>query len=75
MQDTETLLTLEEVADRLGKSRDWVYRQCLHGVMPHRKFGNVRKLTESDFAEYLDRTKNKDPWVRSNVSRGKRGRR
>lgn len=72
MTSTDSLLTLAEVAQRLGKSEDWVYRQCLAGRMPHHQFGNRRRLTEDDYAEYLKRTKKADSWQRSNVARGKR---
>ena len=68
----DTLLSLDDVAARLGKTRDWVYRQCLRGAMPHRRIGNRRALTEADLTEYLDRVRSADPWQRSAQSRARR---
>ena len=38
------LLTAEEVAERLGVSKDWVWAQARAGTIPHVRLGRYRRF-------------------------------
>ena len=38
------LLTAQEVVERLGVSRDWVWAQARAGVIPHVRLGRYRRF-------------------------------
>lgn len=38
------LLTAQEVADRLGVSKDWVWAQARAGTIPHVRLGRYRRF-------------------------------
>ena len=38
------LLTAQEVADRLGVSKDWVWAQARAGAIPHVRLGRYRRF-------------------------------
>jgi excisionase family DNA binding protein len=38
------LLTAQEVADRLGVSKDWVWAQARAGTIPHVRLGPYRRF-------------------------------
>jgi excisionase family DNA binding protein len=47
------LLTVPEVAEMLGMSRDWVYKKSAAGELPHRKLGSVLRFVRADIEAWL----------------------
>ena len=47
------LLTADEVAGRLGMSRDWVYAEVRAGRMPHVRLGRYVRFRESSITEWV----------------------
>lgn len=41
-----SLLTAEEVAERLGVTKDWVWAQARAGRIPHVRLGRYRRFRE-----------------------------
>ena len=48
-----TLLTVQEVAERLGVSKDWVWAQARAGLIPHVQLGRYRRFREEALDEWL----------------------
>ena len=48
-----TLLTVEQVAERLGVSKDWVWAQARSGLIPHIQLGRYRRFREEALDEWL----------------------
>jgi excisionase family DNA binding protein len=49
------LLTAEDVAERLGVTRDWVWSQARAGRIPHVKLGRYRRFREEAIDDWLRR--------------------
>ena len=49
------LLTVPEVAERLGVSVDWTYRVCERGDIAVTRVGNRVRITEEALADYIAR--------------------
>jgi excisionase family DNA binding protein len=49
----DKLLTLPEVVGILGMSRSTIWRMCLHGGLPHFKFGRTLRFDESKLRHWL----------------------
>jgi excisionase family DNA binding protein len=49
------LLTVEEVAQRLGVTKDWVWAQARSGRIPHVQLGRYRRFREEAIDQWLDR--------------------
>jgi excisionase family DNA binding protein len=47
------LLTVQEVAERLGVSKDWVWAQARAGLIPHVQLGRYRRFREEALDEWL----------------------
>jgi excisionase family DNA binding protein len=47
------LLTVEEVADRLGVTKDWVWAQTRAGRIPHIRLGRYRRFREEALDDWL----------------------
>jgi excisionase family DNA binding protein len=50
----DKLLTVEEVAKKLGISTSWVYKKCIARIMPHIKIGATTRFSEKDLQEWLN---------------------
>lgn len=48
------LLTADEVAERLGVTRDWVWAQARAGRIPHVRLGRYRRFREEALEAWLD---------------------
>jgi excisionase family DNA binding protein len=48
-----TLLTVQEVAERLGVSKDWVWAQARAGLIPHVQLGRYRRFREEALDAWL----------------------
>ena len=48
-----TLLTVQEVAERLGVSKDWVWAQARAGLIPHVQLGRYRRFREEALDQWL----------------------
>jgi excisionase family DNA binding protein len=48
------LLTVEDVAERLGVTKDWVWAQARAGRIPHVQLGRYRRFREEALEEWLD---------------------
>jgi excisionase family DNA binding protein len=47
------LLTVDDVAERLGVTKDWVWAQARAGRIPHVKLGRYRRFREEAIEEWL----------------------
>jgi excisionase family DNA binding protein len=47
------LLTAEEVADRLGVTKTWVWAQAREGRIPHVRLGRYRRFREEALEQWL----------------------
>jgi excisionase family DNA binding protein len=47
------LLTVEEVADRLGVRKEWVWAQARAGRIPHVRLGRYRRFREEAIEDWL----------------------
>ena len=47
------LLTVDEVADRLGVTKDWVWAQARAGRIPHVRLGRYRRFREESIDAWL----------------------
>ena len=52
--DMTRLLTVDEVAERLGVSKDWVWAQARAGRIPHVQLGRYRRFREEALESWLD---------------------
>jgi excisionase family DNA binding protein len=48
------LLTVDDVAERLGVTKDWVWAQARAGHIPHVQLGRYRRFREEALEEWLD---------------------
>ena len=48
------LLTVDDVAERLGVTKDWVWAQARAGRIPHVQLGRYRRFREEALDEWLD---------------------
>ena len=48
------LLTVDEVAERLGVTKDWVWAQARSGRIPHVQLGRYRRFREEAIDQWLD---------------------
>ena len=48
-----TLLTVEQVAERLGVSKDWVWAQARAGLIPHIQLGRYHRFREEALDEWM----------------------
>ena len=48
-----TLLTVDQVAQRLGVSKDWVWAQARAGLIPHVQLGRYRRFREEALDQWL----------------------
>jgi excisionase family DNA binding protein len=49
------LLTAEQVAERLGMTPDWVWRQARNGAIPVVPLGRFRRFREEAIDEWIRR--------------------
>jgi excisionase family DNA binding protein len=47
------LLTVEEVAERLGMTKDWVWAQARAGAIPYVPLGRYRRFREEAIEQWL----------------------
>ena len=47
-------LTVEEVAERLGVTKDWVWAQARAGRIPHVQLGRYRRFREEALDQWLE---------------------
>lgn len=47
------LLNVDEVAERLGVTKDWVWAQARAGRIPHVQLGRYRRFREEALEEWL----------------------
>jgi len=50
------LLTVEQVAERLGVTKDWVWAQARAGLIPHVQLGRYRRFREEALDQWLRET-------------------
>jgi len=48
------LLTVDEVAERLGVTKDWVWAQARAGQIPHVQLGRYRRFREEALDRWLE---------------------
>ena len=48
------LLTVDEVAERLGVTKDWVWAQARADRIPHVQLGRYRRFREETLEAWLD---------------------
>ena len=48
------LLTVDEVAERLGVTKDWVWAQARAGRIPHVQLGRYRRFREEALERWLE---------------------
>jgi len=48
------LLTVEDVAERLGVTKDWVWAQARAGRIPHIQLGRYRRFREEALERWLE---------------------
>lgn len=51
--ETESLLTVDDVARRLSVPRSWVYSSAEAGTLPSVKVGRYRRFVPSEIEQYL----------------------
>ena len=47
------LLTVDDVAERLGVTKDWVWSQARAGRIPHVRLGRYRRFRQEAIEEWL----------------------
>ena len=47
------LLTVDDVAERLGVTKDWVWAQARAGRIPHVQLGRYRRFREEALEQWL----------------------
>jgi excisionase family DNA binding protein len=48
------LLTVDDVAERLGVTKDWVWAQARAGRIPHVQLGRYRRFREEVLEQWLE---------------------
>lgn len=48
------LLTVDDVAERLGVTKDWVWAQARAGRIPHVQLGRYRRFREEALEQWLN---------------------
>lgn len=57
MAEVAVLLTADDVTERLGVPRSWVYRAAREGDLPSVRCGRYRRFDEADVAGWIERRK------------------
>lgn len=57
---SETLLTVEQIAERLQVSESWVYKKCRAKIIPCIKIGKLTRFSERVF----------DDWIKGHAIKG-----
>ncbi len=47
------LLTVDQLAERLGVTKDWIWAQTRAGQIPHVQLGRYRRFREEAIEEWL----------------------
>ena len=55
------LLSIEEVSERLGMGKSWLYRRLRSGEIPSLRLGRAIKVKRSDLEEYLENQRYRAP--------------
>jgi excisionase family DNA binding protein len=55
------LLTVDDVAQRLGVTKDWVWAQARAGRIPHVRLGRYRRFREEAIEEWLASLEKTEP--------------
>lgn len=55
------LLTVDDVAQRLGVTKDWVWAQARAGRIPHVRLGRYRRFREEAIDEWLANLERGEP--------------
>jgi excisionase family DNA binding protein len=53
----EDLLNIEELANKLGLEKSWIYAKTRTKKIPHRKLGKYLRFSESEIEKWLDEKK------------------
>ena len=53
LKSVNRLLTVDEVAERLGVTKDWVWAQARAGRIPHVQLGRYRRFREEALERWL----------------------
>jgi excisionase family DNA binding protein len=64
------LLTAEQVAERLGMTKEWVWAQVRADRIPHVRLGRYRRFREEAINEWLDELEQGRGSGRDTASRG-----
>jgi excisionase family DNA binding protein len=57
MAGEQEFFSVKEVAERLGVSKDTIWRRIREGVLHHHKLGRSVRIRWTDVEEYLKRTR------------------
>jgi excisionase family DNA binding protein len=57
MAEEKEFFSVQEVADKLGVSKDTIWRRIRAGELPHHKVGRAVRIRWTDVEEYLKRTR------------------
>jgi excisionase family DNA binding protein len=68
------LLTAQEVADRLGVSKDWVWAQARAGTIPHVRLGRYRRFRAEAIEAWIVELEASNLGTASSVNGSPRGR-
>jgi excisionase family DNA binding protein len=71
LTDVTRLLTVDEVAERLGVTKDWVWAQARAGRIAHVQLGRYRRFREETLEAWLANLE-RDATAPSGRTRGRR---
>ncbi len=57
MAGEREFFSVKEIAEKLGLSKDTIWRRVREGVLPHHKLGRAVRIRWADVEEYLKRTR------------------
>ncbi|MGH9055321.1 MAG: helix-turn-helix domain-containing protein [Acidimicrobiales bacterium] len=57
IQKIPQLITIEQLADRLGVPQRFIRRLIAEGRLPYRKLGKLIRFSENEIAAWLDTTR------------------
>jgi excisionase family DNA binding protein len=57
MAGEQELFSVKEIAEKLGLSKDTIWRRIREGVLPYYKLGRSVRIRWADVEEYLKRTR------------------